>query len=87
MKPRDPEGEALTMAQTVEAIYEGGILRPVRPLEGIAEHSRVKITVEVTQKATHPLADCLGILPDEDAEEMRRIIEDEFEQVNPNEWR
>jgi predicted DNA-binding antitoxin AbrB/MazE fold protein len=75
------------MVHIVDAIYEGGILRPVRPLEGIAEHSRVKITVEVTERATHPLSDCLGILPDEDAEEMRHIIEDEFEQVNPDDWR
>jgi len=32
------------MAQTVEAIYENGILRPLKPLEGIAEHRRVKVT-------------------------------------------
>jgi hypothetical protein len=30
----------------------------------------------------HPLADCIGIMPDADAEEMRRIIEDEFGKVN-----
>jgi predicted DNA-binding antitoxin AbrB/MazE fold protein len=75
------------MTQTVEAIYEDGILRPVEPLEGIAEHCIVTVTIEVGEKAAHPLADCVGILPDEDADDMRRIIEAEFEQVNPNEWR
>jgi hypothetical protein len=32
-------------------------------------------------------ADCIGILPDEDAADMRRIIQGEFEQVYPDEWR
>lgn len=35
------------MSQTVEAIYENGVLRPVEPLEGIREQARVKLTVEV----------------------------------------
>ena len=74
------------MAQTVEAIYENGILRPLKPLEGIAEHRRVKVTVEVEEPVRHPLADCVGILPNEDAQQMRRIIEDEFEKVDPREW-
>lgn len=61
---------------TIEAIYERGVLRPLRPLE-LPEHTRVRLTVEPTP--THPLTDCLGIMPDEDAAEMRRIIEQEFE--------
>ncbi len=75
------------MTQTIDAIYEDGILRPIQPLEGVAERSRVRLTVEVAQPAVHPLADCFGILPDEDAQEMLRIIEEEFERVNPDEWR
>ncbi|MCS6922857.1 MAG: antitoxin family protein [Fimbriimonadales bacterium] len=61
---------------TIEAVYERGVLRPLRPLE-LPEHTRVRLTVEPTP--THPLTDCLGIMPDEDAAEMRRIIEQEFE--------
>jgi predicted DNA-binding antitoxin AbrB/MazE fold protein len=67
------------MAQTVEAIYEDGVLRPIQPLEGVAEHSRVRVTVEAPEAALHPLADCVGILPDADADEIRRIIDEEFE--------
>jgi len=78
--------EALLMRQTFEAIYENGVLRPVQPLEGIAQHSKLKVTVEVEEERRHPLADCIGILPDEDAAEMLRIIEDEFEKVNLSEW-
>ncbi|MBI3950730.1 MAG: antitoxin family protein [Acidobacteria bacterium] len=74
------------MAETVEAIYENGILRLVQPLQGIPEHSTVKVTVEIKDQPHHPLADCLGTLSDEDAADMLRIIEDEFEQVNLSEW-
>ncbi len=74
------------MAETVDAIYEGGVLRPIQPLRGIDEHSRVRITVEPARRPEHPLAGCIGILPDEDADDMRRAIQEEFEQVNPREW-
>ena len=74
------------MTETVEAIYEDGVLRLARPLKEITEHSRVKVTVEVQEQPHHPLADCLGILPDEDAAELLRIIENEFEKVNLSEW-
>lgn len=74
------------MTQTIEAIYEDGVLKPVQPLQGLVEHVRVKITVEEKEPSSHPLVDCFGILPDEDALEMKRIIEDEFEKVDPREW-
>jgi predicted DNA-binding antitoxin AbrB/MazE fold protein len=73
------------MAETVDAIYEDGVLRPIQPLHGIDEHSRVRVTVEPARAPAHPLAGCIGILPDEDADDMRRGIENEFEQVNPRE--
>jgi predicted DNA-binding antitoxin AbrB/MazE fold protein len=73
------------MVKTVEAIYENGVLHPLQSLVGITEHCKVKVTVEV-ETPPHPLADCIGILPDEDAAEMLRVIEDEFEKVNPSEW-
>lgn len=66
------------MVQTVQAIYENGVLHPLQPIEGLAEHCRVKVTVEVEDGSAHPLSDCVGILPDEDAKEMLNIIRDEF---------
>ncbi len=74
------------MTRTINAIYEGGVLRPLQSLEGIAEHTRVRVTVESIEREDNGLADCIGILPDDDAEEMRRIVEGEFEQVNLGEW-
>jgi hypothetical protein len=62
------------------------VLRPLEPVEGLSEYCRVKVTVEMAEPARHPLADCIGILPDEDAEEMRHIIGDEFERVNLRDW-
>src|SRR5262249_8840015 len=81
-----PKGGA-TMTRTVEAFYEEGVLRPVEPLEGVAEHSRVLGTLEIPHVAAHPLASCIGTLPDEDAQELQRIIEEEFERVDAEEWR
>ena len=75
------------MTRTVQALYENGVLRPLEPLEGVAEHSRVQVTVELEERWRHPLADCVGTLPDDDAQEMLRIIEDEFERVDAEEWR
>ena len=74
------------MTQTINAVYEGGVLRPLQSLEGIAEHAQVKLTVESVDAAGNGLADCIGILPDEDAAELRQIVETEFEQVNLHEW-
>ena len=74
------------MTRKFNAIYEGGVLRPLQSLEGIAEHAHVRLTVESVDPAGNGLADCIGIMPDEDAAEMRRIIENEFEQVNLREW-
>lgn len=74
------------MMRTINAIYEGGVLRPLQSLEGIAEHAQVRVTVESIDRGNNGLTDCIGILPDDDAEEMRRIVEGEFEQVNLGEW-
>jgi predicted DNA-binding antitoxin AbrB/MazE fold protein len=74
------------MAESVDAVYEDGVLRLSKPLAGVQEHSRVRVTVETASEGRRPLADCVGILPDDDAEEMSRIIKEAFEQVNPREW-
>lgn len=67
---------------TVEAIYERGILRLLEPLEGFPERCKVRVTVEAVEP--HPLSDCVGIMSNEDAEEMRRIVEEEFERKDQN---
>jgi len=76
----------LKQIQTVEAIYENGILRLLEPLKDVEERSKVKITIEWGKFSTHPLSKFAGILSNEEAEELRQIIENEFEKVDPGAW-
>jgi predicted DNA-binding antitoxin AbrB/MazE fold protein len=69
------------MTHAVEAIYEGGVFRPLSPVPTLADQARVVLTVE-TKIASNPLARCIGILPDEDAREMMAAINDAFESVS-----
>ena len=38
------------MSITIEAIYEAGLLKPLAPLPELAEHSRVRVTIEPASK-------------------------------------
>lgn len=75
------------MTRKVEALYEDGVLRPLEPLEGVAEHSHVTITFELRERGIHPFAGLIGTMPDDDATEMMEIINDEFERVDAEDWR
>ena len=72
--------------QTIEAIYEDGVLRPLQTLTGIAEHSKVKIIIEYQQTPPHPLLQFAGILSDEEAAQLQSVIDQEFEQIDSNGW-
>jgi len=75
------------MTKTIHAIYEHGILRPLEPIEGIMENSEVEVTVSVEKEASHPILRFAGILNDEEADEMMKVVEEEFERVNMDEWK
>jgi len=34
------------MTQTIDAIYVGGVLKPLTPLNGVVEHAQVRVTVD-----------------------------------------
>ena len=72
--------------QSVEAVYENGLLRPLQDLKGIAEHSKVNITIITGPESIHPLSEFAGILSNEEAIELHSIIQKEFEGIDPNEW-
>ena len=74
------------MLQVIEAIYENGVLRPLKPLKGFPEHTRLKITIEAEEVEPHPLLQFAGILSDEEAVELTHLIETEFEEIEPNGW-
>ena len=40
------------MTRTIEAIYENGVLRPIEPLQGIEERSRLQVTLQVSSSQT-----------------------------------
>ena len=74
------------MTQIVEAVYENGMLRPVTPIAGLRERQHVQISIE-SEKPPHPLLKHCGTVSDKDTAEIQRIIEDEFEKVDPNDWK
>ena len=76
----------MLQTQTIEAIYEEGVLRPLQALEGLAEHARVKITINCEESLPHPLLQFAGILSDEEAEELQSAIADEFGKIDPHGW-
>jgi predicted DNA-binding antitoxin AbrB/MazE fold protein len=72
------------MDQHVEAIYQRGKLHLLKPLKGLKENSTVLVTV--SSLGQHPLARFAGALSHEEADEMMRLIEAEFEKDEPNAW-
>ena len=74
------------MTKTIDAVYEKGILRPLSPIKGLRSRQKVRITLETTSRQKHPLSGLCGTLPDKDAAEILKVIEDEFEKVDVSEW-
>ena len=71
--------------QKVEAIYKNGVLHPLEPLEGFVEHCKVRITIEREETTPHPLLRFAGIFSDEEAAELRHLIENEVLEKEPQE--
>ena len=61
------------MKETLRAIFENGVFRPLKRPKGVVEHREVTLIA--------------GRVSSDDAQEMREIIEREFEHVDPREWR
>jgi len=74
------------MTKTIEAVYEEGIFRPLSPIKGLKSSQKVRITLETSPRKKHPLAGLCGTLPDKDAAEMLKVIDEEFEKVDMSEW-
>ena len=74
------------MKETLRAIFENGVFRPLKRPKGLDEHREVTLTVTIEEESSS-LADVAGRVSLDDAQEMREIIEREFEHVDPREWR
>ena len=68
------------MTQTIEAIFEDGVFKPLSPLRGVAEHDQVTIAVTTAAREQRSLQ-TLEPMSHEDAQEMREIIAREFGHV------
>lgn len=74
------------MTEEFEAIFENGVFRPTQPIEGLPEHTRVRVSVDIPGPSRSRLTDCVGTLPDADAAELLEIIASEFERVDARDW-
>ncbi|MCL4849050.1 MAG: antitoxin family protein [Acidobacteria bacterium] len=73
------------MTETIPAVFENGVFRPLRRPRGLVEHHHVTLTVDVEEPLS-ALAEVTGSLSAEDAQELREIIDSEFERIDPREW-
>jgi predicted DNA-binding antitoxin AbrB/MazE fold protein len=73
------------MSETIPAVFENGVFRPLRRPKGLVEHDQVTLTVDVEEQVS-ALSDVSGSLSLEDAQELREIIDREFERVDTTEW-
>lgn len=72
------------MTQTIEAIYTRKIIKPLKPIKGLKEHQRVEITIYIPPPK-EGIKELANTLSQEDAIEMRKMIEKEFEKID-NGW-
>ena len=66
------------MVLTIDAIYEDSVFKPLSTVKGVKEHDHVKIIVQLSG-VKNGLQQLVGTLSSQEAEEMRRLIEHEFE--------
>jgi predicted DNA-binding antitoxin AbrB/MazE fold protein len=66
--------------QTVEAIYENKVLKPLTPLEGLCEHQRVELMIKSSAKK-NGLQNLIGTLTKEEGDVMIDLIQREFEVI------
>ena len=74
------------MQKTVRAKFVRGVFEPIEPVVGIEENRPVTVLIDMPSR-THPLEGWLGGLSDSDAQEMLRVVESEFGQINPDDWK
>ncbi|MBI3195349.1 MAG: DUF104 domain-containing protein [Ignavibacteriae bacterium] len=66
--------------QTVEAIFENNVLRPLTPVEGLRNHQRVELTIHVPTRKKQ-LRELVGTLSKDEGEAMSNLIDREFEAI------
>ncbi|HHW41630.1 MAG TPA: antitoxin family protein [Syntrophomonadaceae bacterium] len=72
------------MNRIIEVIYEDNVLKPLKPIKGLKKNERTWVII-----CPHPkkkaLRELVGTLSSEEAEEMQKLIDEEFEKIE-GEW-
>ncbi|MEK7395588.1 MAG: antitoxin AF2212-like protein [Candidatus Poribacteria bacterium] len=68
----------------IEAKYVDEVLKPLNPIKGLRDNEKVWILI-YRRSNKEALSRLAGTLTSEEAEEMRKIIGEEFERVE-NDW-
>lgn len=68
------------MSKPIQVIYEDNVLKPLSPLTGLREHEKAIILI-CRSKNKRKLKEIAGTLSHEEAEEMKKIVEDAFERT------
>lgn len=74
------------MVRLVDAIFENGVFRPLEALPGLGDKVTVRLRVEEVTSRDGTLADFCGIWTKEEADAFEKLIEGEFEKVDPRDW-
>ena len=76
---------------TISAIYDHGVFKPVLPVD-LPDGTHVEVVLPADGE--DPVAilqlrfpGSFGTMSKEDADELQRIVDEEFGQVNPDDWR
>jgi len=72
------------MTRMIEVIYEDEVLKPLTPIEGLKKSERTWVILcpRLNKETLHEL---VGTLTHEEAEEMQKLIDEEFEKIE-GEW-
>ena len=68
------------MTRTIEVVYEGDVLKPLGRIEGIKKHQKMWVIL-CPRPVKKALRELVGTLPHKEAEEMQKLIDEEFGKI------
>lgn len=68
------------MTKAIEVIYENNVFKPLGPVEGIEEHERM-VAIFSRFPVKKGLRNLAGTITHEEAQEMQKCIDEEFERI------
>jgi predicted DNA-binding antitoxin AbrB/MazE fold protein len=78
--------KGVVMSQVISAVYKNGHFIPLTPVPGLRDDQAVELRITPSRKQPHSLSRFVGVIGQDEADELTGIIAEEFEKVNPDEW-